>query len=151
MIKIFLDFFVNIIDISRIGSHYLVINRNKYIKVLDKGIFFNGNGTLNYYHWLIEILPMVNFINQLMKNINFHPLLVDESLFASNNLVKTLSVLKKEREIILLEHNTTYKVKKFICFSSFETCPFKLKMNDSYKINDFKLYSKNIIYKEFIF
>ena len=129
--------------ISRIGSHYLVLNRNKNIKVLDKGIYFNGNGTLNYYHWLIEILPMINFINQLDEKYKSN-LLVDESLFASNNLVKTLSVLKKEREIILLEHNTTYKVEKFICFSSFETCPFKLKMNDSYKINDFKLYSKNI-------
>lgn len=38
------------------------VKQNEEIEVIKAGVFFGGNGVINYYHWLIEILPKIEFV-----------------------------------------------------------------------------------------
>ena len=55
---------------------------------LNKGVFLGGNGSSNYYHWMIEILPKLKFLNELDCEYKDFPLLVSEDAILTPNYRK---------------------------------------------------------------
>lgn len=75
---------------------------------IKHGIHLPKDHAKNYFHWLIENLPRLSLISELDKNI---PLLVDGDLPVQ--FYDALAMLNQDdREIIKLNNNTLYKVRK---------------------------------------
>lgn len=82
----------------------------KDTECLIDGFFLAGNGSYNWYHWLIEILPkMLYYKNDYSRNI-----LVDESCKDIPSMAETLQTLIENFDvnIIYLDPLKRYRIKK---------------------------------------
>lgn len=80
----------------------------KTSKIIEAGIHFSKDHSVNYFHWLIECLPRLQLIKHLDPAI---PLLVDDEL--PPQLLEALDLLNTDkREIIRLKRYHRYLVKK---------------------------------------
>lgn len=64
--------------------------RNHFI---EKGMFLCGNGSWNYYHWLIEILPKIKIYLELMLYEKGVPLIIPEKIKSDSNMKSLLDYL----------------------------------------------------------
>jgi glycosyltransferase involved in cell wall biosynthesis len=74
-------------------------------KRIANGIFISCGHDNNYYHWIIECLPKISFIDQHSIDPSI-PLLVPNDLHP--NLKYLLSTLVNNRKIIYLQNNLLY-------------------------------------------
>lgn len=84
---------------------------------IAKGINMFGEGSGNYYHWMIDILGRIAYINQFpeLKDI---PLLVDERALKHSTYLEALRFFDNlNHPIILLEQNKSYLVQELYYFS----------------------------------
>lgn len=90
-------------------------SKNAIIKVgtpesIADGFFLAGNGSHNWYHWLIEILPkMLYYDSEYSRNI-----LVNQSCKEIPSMAETLQALVENYDvnIIYLDPLKTYRIKK---------------------------------------
>lgn len=66
---------------------YAVIVQNSSLNYVEKGFFLAGNGSWNYYHWLIEILPKMKVYLELELYNQDVKLLLSESVKENENLM----------------------------------------------------------------
>ena len=104
---------------------------------LKKGIFMGGNGGFNYYHWMIEILPKLQFLTKIDVAYPGFPLLVSEGTYRVRSLREGLEVLAKDRPVVVLDRNKTYAVSELVYVSSPNNCPFNLRRGEKAKVSDF--------------
>jgi capsular polysaccharide biosynthesis protein len=107
-----------------VASHDLnlavVKDNKKNIKNIDDGIFLGGNGSWNYYHWMTEILPKIQFIQEI-NILNFTKnILVSISVKKTESFLKTIKNALKDLKVnlIFLEPSEIYKVKNLYVISS---------------------------------
>jgi capsular polysaccharide biosynthesis protein len=81
-------------------------HNNKYALVrqsdldyIEKGFFLAGNGSYNYYHWLIEILPKLQFYLELGLHDQGIKLLVPETVKENENLSFLLTSVLGDIEV----------------------------------------------------
>jgi hypothetical protein len=108
---------------ERFNEGFVKVHNNKHAKVetkqvekLDKGFFLGGNGSWNWFHFLIEIMPKLILFDQKYS----------QTLFV-NEIILTIPSMKKILEIVS-ENNFTVK------YLSSEKVYFVEKL---YFINDF--------------
>jgi len=77
---------------------------------IKKGIFLGGNGSYNYYHWLVEILPKVQFLSLLPPSYADYPLLISENVERIATFKETLDLLSTDREVVMLKEDLSYVV-----------------------------------------
>lgn len=79
------------------------------IETIEKGFFLGGNGSFNWFHWLIEILPKMLFYEKNFSNV----ILVDESINKFPTMMDSLSkfIDLENVKIIPLSKNISYQVK----------------------------------------
>ncbi len=106
--------------------------RQSSIVDLDSGLFLGGNGAFNYYHWLIEILPKLEYFND--PSI---PLLVSEDVGKTPSFKEALDIVAGIRKIIFLCNDFLYRVKRLHHINSPILCPFNMKENFTLNTNDF--------------
>jgi capsular polysaccharide biosynthesis protein len=104
---------------------------------LKKGIFMGGNGASNYYHWMIEILPKLQFVRNIDAAYPTFPLLVSEGTYRVRSLREGLEVLAKERPVVVLDRNKTYAVNELVYVSNPNNSPFNLRRGERSKVSDF--------------
>jgi capsular polysaccharide biosynthesis protein len=105
---------------------------------LDKGIFLGGNGSFNYYHWMIEILPKLKYLQNIdEEGYQTFPLLLSEDLIYVKTFREALNLIVKNRSIIILDKNITYFIGNLLYINSPNTCPFNLRENQKIKVSDF--------------
>jgi capsular polysaccharide biosynthesis protein len=104
---------------------------------LRRGIFMGGNGTANYYHWMIEHLPKLQFLREMDTAYPEFPLLVSEGTYRVRTLREGLEVLAKDRPVVVLDRNRTYAVNELVYVSSPNNCPFNLRRGEKAKVSDF--------------
>ncbi|WP_226063797.1 glycosyltransferase family 61 protein [Kaistella polysaccharea] len=77
---------------------------------ISEGFFLAGNGSFNWYHWLIEILPKIIFYKK-EYSVN---ILVDHSCKEIKSMADSLAVFCENLNIniIYLDPERTYKVRK---------------------------------------
>ena len=77
---------------------------------IKKGIFLGGNGSFNYYHWVVEILPKVQFLSLLPPSYADYPLLISENVERIPTFKETLDLLSTDREVVMLKEDLSYVV-----------------------------------------
>ena len=81
---------------------------------VDKGFFLAGNGSWNYYHWLIEILPKLKVYLELELYNKGIKLLVPDSVKESENLRFLLERIlgDVQVEVVFLSTHFCYHIKQ---------------------------------------
>jgi capsular polysaccharide biosynthesis protein len=77
---------------------------------LEKGILISGCNELNYYHWVVEILSQLQFIEELPPHYADYPILIS---MASQNISSIKTLIESfgiNRPFIYLGNLTAYKV-----------------------------------------
>ena len=101
-------------------------------KSIDRGIFLGGNGSFNYYHWIVEIIAKAEFFLQLPKRYQKYPILVSEDCFSIPSFKETLSIFLGDSELKVLEKNLSYVVEDLIYINSPNSLPFNLKTGSKF-------------------
>ena len=99
---------------------------------LDAGFFLGGNGSFNYYHWLVELLPK-------LEHLVGHdvPLLVSEDVSRIASFQAALSLVAGQREVIPLRKDRLYRVARLLHINSPILCPFNQKPVHAVQVADF--------------
>ncbi len=77
---------------------------------VSRGIAVFGSGALNWYHWLIEILPSAAFAQALPAALKDYPLLVPQECLAQPNFHDALKTVAGIREVFALQADQVYRV-----------------------------------------
>ncbi|MFC6267069.1 glycosyltransferase family 61 protein [Frigoriflavimonas asaccharolytica] len=104
-------------DNERFNEGFVEFHNNKNAVVnlkrtetIEEGFFLAGNGSHNWYHWMIEIIPKIMYLN-----VNdTKTILVNESCEKTQSMADSLQILTRNLNlnIIYLKEENTYKIKK---------------------------------------
>lgn len=121
------------------GGHILAHGRDTSVirlrktEAIKRGIFLGGNGSWNYYHWIVEILAKLEFLAKLPEQYQEYPLLVSEDIGRIPSFRDTLDIFARGHEIIVLRKELQYVVEKLIYINSPNNLPFNLFGNHKFK------------------
>lgn len=93
---------------------------------IDKGICAFGHAAVNWYHWLIEILPMVMLSQQLGPEYDDVPLLVPSHILENPNFRDSFAIFRGDRPIISLDPDHCYEVGEMMAIPSPVYGPFNI-------------------------
>ena len=110
----------DVLDVKHNGNNELVgwiekhILENNY-DTIEKGILISCTYDNNYFHWMVESLPMVMYVLDYVKDYSEFPLLIPEKLHnnfksAFNQLLSSYNNVK----VLKLKKKCTYKVKELL-------------------------------------
>lgn len=110
-------------------KNFYFIRKNKKVENLNCRVFFlGGNGSFNYFHWIIEILPKLIFFNQL-ENIDL--IVVHENVRKIQSYADSFNLILNYFNInIPVEYvgkNTTLLCQELNYISSFNHVVFNIK------------------------
>lgn len=105
-------------------------------EVIKKGIFLGGNGSFNYYHWMIEILPKLEYMQTAGRFDDF-PLLVNGQFEKIPSFREALDAVGNKRKTIFLDREKTYQVGELLVVSAVNNCPFNLRGHEELDVADF--------------
>lgn len=79
----------------------------------DSALFLGGNGSYNYYHFLIEILPKLQYLPEIINMAGKVPILVNRIVNDISSFSKLLNAAMHniDAELISLEPKKTYRIK----------------------------------------
>ena len=77
---------------------------NHYIEIIESGIHFLKDHSLNYFHWLVECLPRLLLINQIPEAKHL-PLLIDANIIPQQVDALKLITENKRKFILLMRKN----------------------------------------------
>lgn len=113
-----------------------VITKRQPTQRIEKGVFMGGNGSFNYYHWMIEILPKLEYLKDIDEEYADFPLLVSKDVENIPTFGEALNRIAKNRPVITLEQNTSYCVEKLAYINTPNITPFNAKCGYEYRICD---------------
>ncbi|MGL4470372.1 MAG: glycosyltransferase family 61 protein [Aeromonas hydrophila] len=88
----------------------LAIIRTENSIHLDKGILINGGSETNYYHWMLEILSQLQFVDELPQKYDDYPIIISSS---SQRISAVKSFIDKAgiyRDFIYIDSLSYYQV-----------------------------------------
>jgi capsular polysaccharide biosynthesis protein len=85
---------------------------------LSKGLLINGFYDLNYYHWLIDIIPQLQYIDELPEEYADFPILISEMADKIRSIKELLSLFNIKRKIIYLRSTQVFVVDNLLLISS---------------------------------
>jgi capsular polysaccharide biosynthesis protein len=113
---------------------------------LARGIFLGGNGVFNYYHWMIEALPKLMYIEKLDAIYQDYPILVSDDVMRIPAFRESLTRMGIKRPVIALDKRNSYIVDHLIYISTPNNCPINLRKGVRQKISDFHFREDTIRY-----
>ena len=122
------------------GGHIILHRtKNAIVRICDalaieRGIFLGGNGSFNYYHWLIEILPKLQYLDDLPEQFINYPLLVSEDIEQIPTFKETIVLFAPGRKLIILKKNLSYSVGNLIYIDSPSNLPFNLRKDEKFDL-----------------
>jgi len=102
---------------------------------VKKGIFLGGNGSFNYYHWVVEILPKFQFIHSLPSPYSNYPLLISEDIERISTFKETLGLFMSDCEVIVLKKDRSYVIGNLVYIDSPSNLPFNLRKKERFNIS----------------
>jgi hypothetical protein len=102
-----------------------VIDKRR-VERINSGIALIGLGSGNWYHWLIEILPMAMLSKALPLAYREYPFLVPECYGKYESFRDSLEIFRAGRKIISLRTRNQYKVDDLIVIDSPVRGPFNM-------------------------
>lgn len=94
---------------------------------IDKGICVFGLGATNWYHWLIEILPLAMLAQNLPKAFADYPLLVPEIALSDNSFGQSLEIFRGNRDVIAMPRTEILEVSALIYIPAPVSGPFGMR------------------------
>jgi hypothetical protein len=125
------------------GTESAVVRRRR-TTAIPAGIFLGGNGAFNYYHWMVELLPKLEFLPYIGRLAERMPLLVADEAASVPTIRAGLDELRGGRPVVVLERNTSYTVGRLIYVNAPSVCPFNLRPNQRLEVSDFRLRPESI-------
>jgi capsular polysaccharide biosynthesis protein len=104
---------------------------------LEKGVFLGGNGAFNYYHWMVEIAPKLQFLQDLGEEHADFPLLLSEYARDIASFREALGLLSQGRRLIFLDKSKAYRVGRLAHINAPNACPFNLRPGRKLEVADF--------------
>lgn len=93
----------------------------KDIEQLETGFFLGGNGSWNWFHFMVEIMPKITVFKETYVNT----LLVNEIILKTPSMKTILEMFVGDRFTIkYLSPDKTYYVKKLYCINDFNHVQF---------------------------
>jgi capsular polysaccharide biosynthesis protein len=113
---------------------------------IAEGIFLGGNGSSNYYHWLVEIASKLQMLESLPESLRAFPLLVNSRLLQMPGYAEVLKVLAPCKHVLYLEEGESYLVRKGIFIEPFVSAPFNLREGNKFAAGQFSARPEAIHY-----
>lgn len=110
---------------GHLTHHYqdkLALVRNEKNKIIQKGILINGHYDKNYYHWIVDIIPQLQYIQELPDEYKDFPILISEMSRKIKSIKELVSLYNIEQEIIYLPSTSDYIVQNLLIISSPNRC-----------------------------
>lgn len=113
---------------ERFNEGFVTAHDSKNAKVdlkkteeLDEGFFLGGNGSWNWFHFLIEIMPKLIVFNKKYCQT----ILVNEVIHKTPSMKKILEILTENKfNVKYLSPDKTYRVKDLYYINDFNHVPF---------------------------
>ena len=131
--------------VRRHERHVALVSRRPCER-LDRGIFLGGNGSFNYYHWVIEILPKLRHVEELGHEYGEFPLLVSEDVAHTETFAQALDLLAPGRPLVFLKSSTTYLVEDLLYIGAANGCPFNMRPGHQVRVSDFHIRPSTITF-----
>ncbi|WP_298844434.1 DUF563 domain-containing protein [uncultured Roseobacter sp.] len=87
-----------------------LVFENRPQEQIVRGICGFAEASYNWYHWLIEILPMIMVAGDLGAEYADWPLLVPEEAFGNATFRETLDLFRGNREVVALRKTHQYRI-----------------------------------------
>jgi len=126
------------------GKRNALINTPAHDDCIEKGIFLSGNGSWNYYHWLIEILPKCQLIEALPSPLKDYPLLVSEDVINIASFITTLDRIMPHHSRVIMRNDQIYCVDDLVWIDTPNNLPFNMKGNNIFKTDHCRIRSETI-------
>lgn len=112
---------------------------------LEQGIFLGGNGSSNYYHWMIEILPKLKYLKKLEEyGYDGFPLLVSEDVDHIKTFREALNYVVKDKPVVMLNKDKAYCVRNLVYVNAPNNLPFNLRRREKMMVSDFLMRPSSI-------
>jgi len=105
-----------------------IVKINEY-EEFDTGFFLGGNGSWNYYHFLIELLPKLQYYSEASKIMGSTPILVNNLVNSIESFNKILNVALHgiDAEVFFLDPKKEYRIKYLYYLSNVNGVVFNLR------------------------
>lgn len=113
---------------------------------LDRGIFLGGNGSFNYYHWLIEIIPRLFHLSRLPREFRDYPLLVNEDVEKYPSFKDALNHYVGAQQIRPLKKKASYRIRDLLHVTTPNLLPFNLKQRTHFEACEFQFRSEAVAF-----
>ncbi|MEC6897860.1 glycosyltransferase family 61 protein [Photobacterium piscicola] len=108
--EVFIERMVNITDVrGNYANVFLfyhdskkaLINNKELVNINDKVILLIGNGSYNYYHYLIEIIPKLYYISLFYEQFVDYKIVVPSNIYNFESIKSILSFFLKDNDFII--------------------------------------------------
>jgi len=119
-------------DVDYRGGHILMHGPCSAIvkagepECLEKGIFLAGNGSYNYYHWLVEISAKSQLLGDLPDDYTDYPIFVSQKVRDIPSFTNILNALIKDRDVIYMDPRQSYRVGSLVWIDTPNLLPFNM-------------------------
>ena len=103
-------------DADYSGAHVLYQSNRHALIVqqrtadIEKGVLINGFTETNYYHWLLEIVSQLQFIDELPEQYADYPVLISASSQTMPSIKTFIDAFNIDRPFIFLEALVAYNI-----------------------------------------
>jgi hypothetical protein len=120
-----------------VDKNVTLVYYEKSNEVIEEGIMLLSNTSFNYFHFNMELLSKLCFINEI-EEYNKVPILVDERCLNIKSFKDELEMLNIHgRKIVSLKAGYCYDIKKLIYISDLLSGPIDLKKNTLLRYEDY--------------
>lgn len=121
--------------IRKVKKNKFLLETTKNIIELDKAINLCGFASSNYYHFTIEILSRMGYINNYPEYADY-TILIDEQSQKYSQMREMLSIVCQGREIKLVQEGQMVSVRHLVQASKNTWLPLNLKKRNDVRISD---------------
>jgi hypothetical protein len=95
------------------GSKKILL-RKLHAGNIQRGIAITGSSDTNYYHWILEVLSKLQYIQLLPKNYRHYPILISEKAQQIPSIKKFFDLFAIKNQIIWLHSSQQYRIDDLI-------------------------------------
>lgn len=106
------------------------------ISHLEKGVMVFGAGIENWYHWLVEYLPLVHLSKKLPSDFDDYPLLLPTTILKIPQFKQSLDLVSTDRKVKFLD-GTYYCIESLLQVDKLVTEPIFMRPGETLSKDDY--------------